>query len=76
MLVGHTWSLKCPTVGYPYVDTNDGGGDIVVLKYSTDEDSPVFLNDTTPGEVETGTNITFSIDITDATGLREVFLLY
>ncbi|MCK5252880.1 MAG: hypothetical protein KAQ96_08015, partial [Thermoplasmata archaeon] len=76
VLVGHSRSLNFPTEGDPYDDTNDGGGDIVVLKYTTDEDSPVFLNDTTPGEVETGTNITFSIDITDATGLREVFLLY
>lgn len=76
IIVGHTRSADFPTPGDPFDDTYDDGGDIIILMYTTDEEPPEFWNDTTPGEVATGANITFSIDITDATGLWEVHLWY
>jgi hypothetical protein len=74
IIAGHSRSDGFPTEGDPYDSTHAGNGDIVVLKYTTDEDPPEFSNDTTPGQVETGANITFSVDVHDSTGIFEVWL--
>jgi hypothetical protein len=76
IIVGHSRSPDFPTAGDPYDDTHDGGGDIVAIKYTTDEEPPVFTNDMTPPQVETGKNITFSIDVMDGTGVSEVWIEY
>ncbi len=76
VIAGHTRSPNFPTAGDPYDDTHNGAGDIAVLKYTTDETPPVFSNDTTPRRVEVGTNVTFSVDVTDGTGVLEVWLYY
>jgi len=72
IIVGHTRSLDFPVTPNAYDDTNAGGGDIVVLKYTTDEEPPEFSNDGTPRQVGTGSDITFSIDVTDWTGVHAV----
>ncbi len=76
VIAGHSRSPDFPTEGDPYDDTHNGAGDVVVLKYTTDEDPPAFSNDTTPRRVEVGTNVTFSVNVTDTTGIFEVWLYY
>jgi hypothetical protein len=74
IIAGHTRSPDFPTAGDPYDDTHNGAGDVVVLKYVTDEEPPEIFNDSTPGRVEVGTNVTFSVQVDDATGIFEVWL--
>jgi hypothetical protein len=76
VLVGHSRSPDFPVTVDAYDETHAGGGDVIVLKYSTDEAPPEFTNDRTQTHVDTGANITFSIDVTDETGLHEVWLEY
>jgi len=74
VLAGHTRSLDFPTAGDPYDDANAGGGDIVVIRFTTDEDPPVFFNDTTPSHVDTGTHLNLSVEVTDATAVGDVWV--
>jgi hypothetical protein len=76
IIVGQTRSSDFPTAGDPYDDTHNGAGDVIVLKHTTDEDPPLFSNDTTPGLFEVGSNLTFSIDVADETAILEVWLYY
>jgi hypothetical protein len=72
VIAGHSRSADFPTEGSPYDDEHNGMGDIVVLKYTTDEDPPHIYNDTTPPTVDTGTHLNLAVDVTDATAVGDV----
>jgi len=76
ILAGHTRSDDFPTAGDPFDDTNAGGGDIVLIRFTTDEDPPEFSNNTTPSHVDTGTHLYLSVEVTDATAVGEVWVSY